>query len=83
MRIAYPIVIFLALGLVVPLSHIKRALSENLVTNSLFPDKVKFTPYPYNQYEDFYQRGKAIYSQQEANQFLGQKGSFYEMYLAR
>ncbi len=83
MRIAYPIIIFLVLGLVVPLSHIKRALTENVVTHSLFPDKVKFTPYPYNQYEDFYQLGKAIYSQQEANQFLGQKGSFYEMYLAR
>ena len=83
MRVAYPIVIFLVLGLVVPLSHVKRALTENVVMHSLFPDKVKFKPYPYNQYEDFYQLGKAVYSEQEANQFLGQKGSFYEMYLAR
>lgn len=83
MRIAYPIVLFLALGLIVPMSHIRRALQVNVITHSLFPDKVKFTPVPYNQYEDFYEMGKVIYSQQEANQFCGQKGSFYEMYLAR
>ncbi|WAC09463.1 hypothetical protein [Dyadobacter pollutisoli] len=83
MKMAYPVVLFLLLGLIVPVSHITRALKENLITHMLFPDLVKFTPYPYNQYEDFYQMGKVIYSQQEANQFLGQKGSFYEVYLAR
>ncbi len=83
MRTAYPILVFLFMGLIVPVSHIRRALQENVVTQSLFPDKVKFTPYPYNQYEDFYQMGKVIYSQQEANQFCGQEGSFYEVYLAR
>ncbi|MCE7071223.1 MULTISPECIES: hypothetical protein [Dyadobacter] len=82
-KVAYPLMIFLLLGLVVPMSQIRRALQENVVTSMLFPDKVKFTPYPYNQFEDFYELGLSIYSQQEANQFLGQKGSIYELYLAR
>ncbi|MCE7064242.1 hypothetical protein [Dyadobacter sp. CY326] len=83
LKVSYPLVLFLLLGFIVPMSQIKRALQENIVTSMLFPDQVKFTPYPYNQFEDFYELGLNVYSQQEANQFLGQKGSIYEIYLAR
>jgi hypothetical protein len=82
-KMAYPILAFLLMGLVVPVSHIGRAMRENLITETLFPGMVNFAPYPYNKFEDFYQMGKSIYSQQEANQFLGQEGSFYEVYLSK
>ena len=83
LKVAYPLILVVFMNMVVPLSHIRRALQENVVTSMLFPETVKFTPYPYNQFEDFYELGLKIYSPQEANQFLGQKGSFYETYLAR
>ncbi|TLU99362.1 hypothetical protein [Dyadobacter luticola] len=83
MKMAYPILIFLFMGSVVPISHITRAMQQNLITELLFPDIVDFVPYPYNKFEDFYQMGKSIYSEQEANQFLGEQGSFYELYLSR
>lgn len=83
LKIAYPILLIFLLSLVVPVSHFARALKENLITHTFFPETTKFSPYPYNKFEDFYQMGKTIYSIQEANQFLGQKNSFYEVYLAR
>ncbi|NIJ53161.1 hypothetical protein [Dyadobacter arcticus] len=83
MKMAFPVLVILVMGLIVPVSHITRALRQNILTQTLFPDQVQFSPYPYNKFEDFYQMGKSVYSEQEANQFLGRKGSFYEIYLSR
>ncbi|CAG5003866.1 hypothetical protein DYBT9275_03246 [Dyadobacter sp. CECT 9275] len=82
-KISYPIIGLFILGSVVPVMHVKRALQENVVTHALFPARIKFEPYPYNKYPDFYEMGKVVYSEEEANQFLGVKGSVYERFLSR
>ena len=82
-RMSYPIIGVFILGSVVPAFHFKRAFQQNVVTHALFPNQVKFEPYPYNKYPDFYEMGKVVYSQEEANQFLAAKGSLYERFLSR
>jgi hypothetical protein len=66
---------FIAIGRVV------RSLRVNLWTKSLFPNHIVFDPIPYDAYPNIYEVLRDKWSQQEADQYLGKKDSFYELYM--
>ncbi|NIJ53248.1 hypothetical protein [Dyadobacter arcticus] len=78
------LITLMGLSLLIPAGHIVRSLRNNLVVSALFPDKFPFTPMPYDTYPNTYQTLLHITSGPgEANQYLGRKGSVYDIYLSR
>lgn len=68
---------------VIPVRHLMRAFQNNVFVENQSGYIKRYVKYPYDRFHDFYQMGKVIYSIEEANQYLGKKGSVYERYLAR
>ena len=62
--------------------RIVRAMTINRFTAELFPEKVNFRPIPYDEYKSIYEVLKNKHSQDEADQYLGKKDSFYELKMA-
>lgn len=56
-------------------------LRVNRVTARLFPERVKFTPIPYDAYENVYEMLKVKFDQKGAEEYLGKEGSLYERYI--
>jgi hypothetical protein len=83
LKILFLFVTLVVFNMVIPARHLMRAFQHNVFINSFSISNEPHTPYPYDHFTDFYQMGKEIYSIEEANQFLGVKGSFYEEYFAR
>jgi len=76
-------ILIIGFSAVIPARHLIRAFQHNIFVDSQSGYITRFVRYPYNRFHDFYQMGKVIYSIEEANQYLGKKGSVYERYLAR
>jgi len=72
------IILLLISSSVIAAGRIFRAVTINKVTSHLFPDKVVFEPIPYDAYPGIYQALQAKWTQEEADQYLGKKDSFYE-----
>jgi hypothetical protein len=66
---------FIAIGRVV------RSFRVNVWTKSIFPNQIVFDPIPYDAYPNIYEVLRDKWSQQEADQYLGKKDSFYELYM--
>lgn len=56
-----------------------RAVTVNQITTRLFPEKVAFKAIPYDEYSGIYEALQAKWTQEEADQYLGKKDSFYEL----
>ncbi|TKT91729.1 hypothetical protein [Dyadobacter frigoris] len=74
-------ILFLISSQFLGITRIYRAVSVNLVTAKLA--QVSFKPVPYDFYPNVYEALCGKWSQQEANQYLGEADSFYEKYIAR
>lgn len=78
----YSFYLICLVSMLIPLKHLSRALQHNYFISTLFPQQTDFTPIPYDKFNDLYQMGKVIYSDQEAAQYAGAKDSWYAKYLA-
>ncbi|QRQ99409.1 hypothetical protein [Dyadobacter sandarakinus] len=76
------LVLMLVSGSLIGAGRLVRALRVNVWTAGAWPEKVQFTPIPYDAYPNIYEVLKAKWSQQEADQYLGKKDSFYELKMA-
>jgi len=56
-----------------------RAMKVNQATTRLFPETIAFKAIPYDAYPGIYQALQAKWTQEEADQYLGKKNSFYEL----
>jgi len=79
----YSLILFflLASSSLISLGRVYRAIKINKISKEIFPDKVAFTPIPYDAYPNIYEVLKDRWSQNEADQYLGKKDSFYELYI--
>lgn len=76
------IVLMLLLPSMVGIARLYRAARFNCVTALWSPAGSKFIPMPYDAYPSLYETLQQRWSQQEAEQYLGKPGSFYEKYIA-
>ncbi|GGN14293.1 hypothetical protein GCM10010967_58210 [Dyadobacter beijingensis] len=72
----------LLLQAVVGMGRLHRAARFNRITALWSPAESRFVPIPYNAYPSLYETLRQRWSQQEAEQYLGKTGSFYEKYIA-
>lgn len=77
------IALSLLISTFVPASHLVRALRANVITHQFFPSQGGLQITPYNKYPNIIEALTAQWSTKAAMQYLGAKGSFYEIYLAR
>ena len=73
------IILLLVSSSMIAAARIYRAVTVNQATSALFPDKIAFKPIPYDAYPGIYQALQAKWTQEEADQYLGKKDSFYEL----
>jgi hypothetical protein len=70
--------------MVLQLSAYVHLLRDNILIKKLFPTLTSFKPLPYDRFPNTYQLMKTVYGNRgDAEQYLGQKNSFYERYLAK
>lgn len=59
-------------------------IRDNIIVKTLFPSATAFEPMPYDKYHNVYELMKTVYRDRgDAEQYLGAKNSFYELYLSR
>jgi len=64
------------------ITRIGRALHYNQITATLFPDKVKFAPIPFDRYKSIHDVLVDRWSELEARQYMGDIHSFYQKKIA-
>ena len=83
---ANSVCLFIVLALLFPsivgIARLHRAAKFNSITAWWDPASSKFVPMPYDAYPSLYETLRRRWSQQEADQYLGKPGSFYEKYIA-
>ena len=79
---SFLLVLLLVSSSMIAAGRLFRAVTINQVTNRLFPAQVAFKPIPYDAYPGIYQALQAKWTQEEADQYLGKKDSFYELNLS-
>lgn len=79
------LIIVLSFSLFIPVSHILRSLKTNVFVSATFPKAESFKPIPYDNFPNTYLAllVHTASKEQEANQYLGKKDSFYAKYLCR
>jgi hypothetical protein len=76
------IVMALFIPALLGIARLFRAARINRITALWSPAGSKFTPMPYNTYPTLYEALLRRWSRQEAEQYLGKAGSFYDKYIA-
>ncbi len=72
------------LMMLVQMASYLHLIRDNMVVKSVFPSATKFKPYPYDKFPNVYQLLRKMYGNRgDAEQYLGEKGSFYEVHLAK
>ncbi|WP_254411796.1 hypothetical protein [Dyadobacter diqingensis] len=67
----------------IQLSAYVHLLRDNIIVKTLFPSATSFKPMPYDRFPNVYLLMKKMYQDRgDAEQYLGQKNSFYELHLA-
>ncbi|NIJ55965.1 hypothetical protein [Dyadobacter arcticus] len=76
------IILTLSAGSLIAIGRIWRAATNNLLVSYVRDDAPRFSPIPYDAYDNVYEVLRDRWSQQEANQYLGKADSLYEKYIA-
>ncbi|WP_146202313.1 hypothetical protein [Dyadobacter jejuensis] len=77
----YALAVFM---MILQMSSYVHQLKDNVLIKTLAPSLTTFKPMPYDRYPNVYQLMKDVYKDRgDAEQYLGNKGSFYEQHLAK
>lgn len=75
---------FVLLMMIIQMTAYVHLLKDNIIVKSLFPKATSFKPYPYDQFPNVYLFLRAVCGDRgDAEQYLGEKNSIYERYLAK
>lgn len=77
----FAVIGLLLLSLVSSTVLIVESVKSSAISNLLFPNQKLFTPIPYDQYPTIYDMLVEKFSTNDGEQYLGQEGSFYELYV--
>lgn len=76
------VIVLFSITSIFGISRIGRALHYNQITATLFPDRIKFAPLPYDQYKNIHDVLVDRWSELEARQYMGDIQSFYQKKIA-
>lgn len=79
-----PLFFILILGAAIQFTFSCYLLRDNIVVKSFFPGITSYEPIPYDRFQNVYHALRQLHPKDaDAEQYLGQKDSLYEKYLAR
>ena len=72
------------LMMIIQMTAYVHLVRDNVVVKTLFPNATTFKPYPYDRFPNVYLFLRKVCGDRgDAEQYLGEKGSFYEVHLAK